>query len=413
MSMRIFRIQSLILFTILFVSNISHSQVTYSEFLNEEDIHRKTEMGLELWNVYLRSDMDSLKVVAVELLMDASEKENEFARAVGTRILGSHLYRSGKIDQGLEYMIASKEYFEKNEDFITSSELYNEVGHALLLKGEFDEAIVAYRKSIQYGKKSTDPTAEFNAELGMGKAFVALGDTNIGMEMILHYKDLALENKKYEAVADALASLGQIETDRNNTSLANDYYYQSLAYSKKSKSKIHLSHAYANMGILKYTNSDYDSSLYYFGESLNLRVKLNNIKGIIEGYYNLGDYFGGLDQLEKSVENFSKSREMSSKNGFIPDEIDAITEMIHIYKKMGDFNRVKSLTKDKERLLLKMEEQEGIDQEIIKSIDLNFSGNKNSEIIKEDEGIGWIGLTVFILIAGLVAFFVSERRRIS
>ncbi|MDA9299113.1 tetratricopeptide repeat protein [Crocinitomicaceae bacterium] len=170
--MRKIQIYSLLLFATFFISQSSCAQTSYSEFLSEDDIHRKTELGLELWNIYLRSDMDSVKVVAIELLMDASEKKNEFARAVGTRILGSHLFRSGKIDQGIKYMISSREYFERNEDYITSSEIYNEVGHALFLKGEFDEAIVSFRKSIQFGKKSTDPTAEFNGEMGMGRCHI-------------------------------------------------------------------------------------------------------------------------------------------------------------------------------------------------------------------------------------------------
>ncbi|NQY68382.1 MAG: hypothetical protein HRT72_11765, partial [Flavobacteriales bacterium] len=108
--MRNFRIYSLILFTQFFISQNSRAQISYSEFLNEDDIRHKAELGLELWNNYLRSDLDSVKVIAIELLMDASEKEDEFARAIGTRILGSHLFRSGNIDQGIEYLISSIGY---------------------------------------------------------------------------------------------------------------------------------------------------------------------------------------------------------------------------------------------------------------------------------------------------------------
>lgn len=357
--------------------------------------------------------MDSVKVIAVELLMDASENENDFARAVGTRILGSHLLRSGKIDQGLDYLMAAKDYFEKSEDFIIASELYADVGNALYLKSEYQEAIKAFDKSIQFGKKSTDPTAEFNGEIGLGRAYIALGDTSKGVEMLLSYKDLSLLNDKYEAAADAFALLGEVEAMRGDTTLSIEYFYRSLANSKKSNSKIHLSHSYANMGILKFFSMDFDSSLYYFNASLDLRIELNNVKAIIEGYFNLGDYYNGVNQPAEGIKFFSKSRELANKNGYNNDELDAITELIVGYQMMGDSVLAETLVKEKEVLELKIKEQAGIDDEIIKSIDLDFKGKKKGKVKKEEDGIGWKTLAVIILIAALIIFFFSERKRIS
>jgi tetratricopeptide (TPR) repeat protein len=411
--MRNFQIYSLILIALFFLSRSSRAQVGYSEFLNEDDVHRKAELGLSLWNEYLRSDLDSVKVVAIELLMDASEKEDEFARAVGTRILGSHLFRSGKIDQGIEYMISSREYFERNEDYITSSEIYNEVGHALFLKGEFDEAIVSFRKSIQFGKKSTDPTAEFSGEMGMGRCYISRGDTTIGLGIINNYRRLSLEHRKYEAVADALATLAQVADDGGNVTLANQYYFRSLSYSKKSKSKIHISHSYANMGILKFNNSDFDSSLYYFNASLKLRKELNNPKGIVEGFYNLGFFYASLEKYDLALENLITSRELANKNGFLADEIDAILDMIDVYSSIGDSTKMNVLVGEKLILQKQLESQKGLDDGVIDSIDLSFKGKSENPKEEADDGIGWKELTIGILILALAVFFWTERKRIN
>lgn len=364
-----------------------------------------------MWNQYLRSDIDSVKVVAIELLMDASEKEDEFARAIGTRILGSYLFRSGKIDQGIEYLILSQEYFEKNEDYITSSEIYNEVGHALFLKGQFDEAIASFRKSIQFGKKSTDPTAEFNGEMGMGRCYISKGDTAIGLGVINNYRRLSLEHGKYEAVADAMATLAQVADDGGNVTLADQYYFRSLSYSKKSKSKIHISHSYANMGILKFNNSDFDSSLYYFNASLKLRQELNSPKGIIEGFYNLGFFYASLEKYDLALENLITSRYLANKNGFLPDEIDAIMDMIDVYSSIGDSIKMNVLVREKTILQKQLENQKGLDDEIIDSIDLSFK--VKSEKKELNQGIGWKELTIGILILALAAFFWTERKRIN
>ncbi|MFT6245664.1 MAG: tetratricopeptide (TPR) repeat protein [Salibacteraceae bacterium] len=411
--MRKFQIYSLIVFATFFISRSLCAQTSYYEFLSEDDIHSKAELGLELWNIYLRSDMDSVKVVAIELLMDASEKEDEFARAVGTRILGTHLFRSGKIDKGIEYMISSREYFERNEDYITSSEIYNEVGHALFLKGQFDEAIVSFQKSIQFGKKSTDPTAEFSGEMGMGRCYISRGDTSIGLGIINNYRRLSLKHGKYEAVADALAKLAQVADDGGNVTLANQYYFRSLSYSKKSKSKIHISHSYANMGILKFNNSDFDSSLYYFNASLKLRKELNNPKGIIEGYYNLGFFYASLEKYDLALENLVTSRELASKNGFLYDEIDAITDMIDVYSSINDSTKMNVLIGEKLILEKQLKNQKGLDDEIINSIDLNFKVKSDKTKGEVNKGVGWKELTIGILILALTVFFWTERKRIN
>lgn len=411
--MRILYNRILIIFTLSLLSQNLCAQGSYSDFLNEDDIHRKAEMGLELWNEYLRSNQDSLKVIAVELLMDASEKEDEFARAVGTRILGSHLFRSGKIDQGLEYMISSREYFEKQEDYVTCSELYNEVGHALYLKGEYDEAIESYRTSIKLGKKSTDPTAEYNGEFGMGKAYIAKGDTNVGMNFIHNYKRLATQQRKYEASADALAYLAMIESAKGNENLSVEYYLRSLENSRKSKSKIHLSHSYANMGILKFGTGEMDSSLYYFEQSMDLRTELNNKKAMVEGLYNLGFFHVANGNQTKGIEYYIKSREIANMNGFISDEMDAITELIGIYESNEDSNNVTVLKEQLEELKIKLEEQKGVDEDVINSIDLEFEKKSKKKDNKDPGGIGWKELTIGLLVIGLIVLFLSERRRIS
>jgi len=401
------------MFAILFLSNGIQAQVTYSEFLNEENLHSKTEIGLELWNKYLRSDLDSLKVTAVELLMEASEQEDEFARAVGTRMLGSYLFRSDQIDQGLAYMISSREYFEKHEDYVTTSELYNEVGHALSLKAEYDEAIKSYEKSIELGKKSIDPTAEYNGEFGLGKAYIAIGDTSKGLNLIHNYKRLAIEQKKYEAAADALAYLGMLEFERNNFNLSNQYYFRSLSYSEKTNSPIHRSHAYANMGIVKFYAEEYDSSLYYLEKSMHLRKELNNPRGIVEGYINLGSYYAGTNQLDRAIDYYIKSKKLANSKGFIADEIFILEDMIEIHKELKDKEMIESLTGELSALQLIVEERQGLDQEIIKSIDLDFTQKKEKKKIVKDGGVGWKELTVAILILGLVVFFLSERKGIS
>jgi tetratricopeptide (TPR) repeat protein len=402
-----------VLFVLFFAIQSVQGQANYGNFLNETNIGRKAEIGLELWNYYLRANLDSLKITSVELLLSASQEESEFARAVGTRMLGSYMFKVGKLDQGLQYIMSSKEYFEKKEDHVITSELYNEVGHIMYLKGEYDEAIAAYKKSTQIGKRSIDPTAEYNGKLGMGKSHVAKGDTSVGITFIQEYKNRAVQDNKFEAAADAFSILGQIESEKGNVNLSNEYFLRSLAYSKRSESRIHLSHSYANTGILKFGMDQLDSSQYYFEKSLELRLELGNFKSIVEGYYNLGYFHTYTGDKEKGIDYFNKSRDLAAEKGFVSDEIDAINELILIYTEKKNIQLIEEMKRSKRMLEQELKEKEGLDEEIIGSIDLDFNSKKKEKAPQKQNSFvsGWKELTIAVLAIGLIVFFLSERRK--
>lgn len=163
------------------------SQNSYDDFKKEINIDRKAEICLELNYLYVRRDLDSLKIVGVELMLDAAETKNKFAEAVAEWMLGDFQIRTGLTESGLENLRKSLGYFEKQENYTLSSELYNTIGHALLIVGEYDEAKIAYETSLKQGGYSSDVTAAFNGELGLGHVYLALNDTVEALNLVIHY----------------------------------------------------------------------------------------------------------------------------------------------------------------------------------------------------------------------------------
>lgn len=396
---------------LLVITSIVRSQVSYNSFNQETDLNIKSEMGLELWNHYIRFNLDSLKIAAVDLLLLASEHEHEFGRAVGTRMLGSYLYRSGKIDQGLEYLAIAKKFFEQKEDYMIASEVYNEVGNALQLKGDFEKSKDAYRKSLRFGEQSPDPTAAFNGKLGLGKVYIALGDTNLGMSLIHSYKQLALQNQKYEAASDAFAYLAMIESARKNESLAQEYYLKSIDNSKKSESKVHLAHSFANLGILKFGLEEFDSSHYYFRESLRLREEMSAKRPIVESHYNLGFFYMERDSMDQAIQEFTISAELAERYNLIQDEIDALTELQSIYKgqtkdDLADQCEVRIKELEKKKL-----EMASAEEKELRELDLNFT--KENAKKEKSEGLSWVTFTIIVLALAVLLFFFLERKHFS
>ncbi|MCR9172934.1 MAG: hypothetical protein NXI10_10595 [bacterium] len=399
----------------LCVSSAIYSQDAYKKFQDQRDLNIKSEMGMELLHYYVRFNLDSLKIAAIDLLLDASEHKHDFARAVGTRMLGSYLCKAGNQKQGLEYLTIAKDYFEKKEDYVIVSEICNAMGHAHLREGAYKKAKEMYNLSLRMGEQSNDATAAFNAKLGLGRTYLQLGDTTTAMTILHQYKLASVENEKYEAAADVYALMAQIEGDRKNIGLSQEYYGQSIYYSKRSNSKSHLAHSYANEGIRKFMKEDYDSSLYFFEKSLELRLELKAVRPILEAYYNLGFFYTERDSLQRGVEHYEIGRKLAEKHKMWADLKDFLVELIAIYDKR-DNAVLKSVyvrrMKEVEEII---EARTNAREELPNGIDLDFTAKEVASGINIQEKKGGSGaLFILCAVVALVALFIFlERKRFS
>ena len=342
-------------------------------------------------------------------MLDAAESKNRFAEAVAEWMLGDYQIRVGATKNGLENLKYALNFFEKKEDYMLTSELYNNIGHGFLLLGEYDEAVLAYRESIKQGEFSTDETARFNGELGLGRAYVQLGDTALAMKLMSHYHDESIRFSKYEAASDALAYMGMIEYDRGNTEKAKGLYLKSMESSLKSNSLVHLSHAQTNQAIVYFTLGQLDSSLFYFKESLKLRKKLNNIRPIIESYFNLGNYYEEVNDTLEAKRYYLISRELSIEKHFIADQLDAVDALILMYNGNYDIDQLNLWQAEMDSLKNQLKTQKGVDDEIL---EYAFSAFPNTEagITKSNKTRGMFIVPLLIICIVLSYFIVKKKK---
>lgn len=407
----LYRLQKLITILVALVlgSYTVAQSYSYRSFEDEADLSRKSEIAIELWNDYLRNDLDSLKILSHQLLALSVEKNNPFSKAVGEFCLSSFVIRKGQFDKGISHMNNAIEYFGKQENYEMLSIAYNELGHAYFLQGKYTDAIKMYSSSIKHGEFSPDPTSEFNGKLGLGKTYCAIGDTLEGVKFLHQYKNEALKKLKFESVADAYAYLGEVELLRN-PSLAKSYFEKSIKFSIRSKSKAHLSHAYNNQAIIFFSLGNLDSSLIYFNRSLEIRMEMGHMKGIAESYNNLGFYFQELEDYPNAKSFYIKCVDHCRTNNFIRDELDALIELQTISQILNDKEFLGSVTQRIGELELLLEQSENGTIQELDEIE-KLAGKELRSTIEEKDtlGVGIISMIAASIL--LIILFVFKRRK--
>ena len=323
---------SIVLFVFFGFNTYAIGQKTFSSLLKERNNTKKAEIGLDLFYKYRTNHFDSLKFLAVNLLLDISGDNSDFPRAVGEMALGTYYVQNGKIKEGIINLTKAKEHFEKNGNLTQTSEVLMEIGNSHFVSGNFEQAIKVYLQSMKVGSRSPDKTLAYAAKMGLGQAYCALGDTSVGIFTILQFKDEVVQSKKYEAATNAFATLGMIEMDRGNMALSQEYYAKSIQFSKRTSSKQMVANAYTNQAILYFNLDKMDSSLIYFEKALRLRQRLNRTNDIIESYFNLASFYQETGDVDNALYYFGLSADMAKKGGFNVDEIDALMEMKSIFE---------------------------------------------------------------------------------
>lgn len=389
-----------------FTSFSQERNISFLNFKSEKNIQQKAKKALILWNEYLRSNLDSLKILGDELLIDAYEKNNLFAIAVGKRALGSYYIRNGKSEKGIAALKEARFYFEKIEDFELLTETLSEIGNAYNLDGEPKNAIEWYNKSLVAGKNSTDPTSSFLAEINIAKSYTDLNELEKAEEIIHHYISQTQKYNRKESEANAWTRLGIIAQMKGQSELAQKYYLKSKDLNLKAGSKIQASHGYNNLAIVCFELGNLDGALSFFKKALRLRLECNNWKAITESYFNIGELYLEQKEFSKALENYTLSLNIASKKGLLVEKLDAMYAIIQVYKTKKDFIKAYQLMEEYSELKSQLQEKDKL--EAIQSSEMDMilmeKEQKRNQIVRENElfeKINYQKLNMKLLIGGI------------
>lgn len=355
-----------VLIAFLFGANPSIAQSTYSEFISEDSIELKVELALNLWSNYSRNSIDSLKIISN--ILSSNPNLGDFGKGISLRSLGGYSIRSGDIEEGVEFLKDALYYFVETNADDQVSEVYNDLGNAYNLTGDYRTAAKYYSASLIQGKRASDVTASYNGMIGLGKVFYAIGDEELGMKLISIFLSKSLRDAKFESAANACAYMGMVYMSDDEPDLMKAYFKRSLIYAEDSESLSIISNAKNNQAILYFTEGKIDSALILFEDALELRVTYGQNKSIIESYFNLGGYYLETEDYELSEEYFNESLRLAEENNFLPDHLDALLSLEELYllQKMDGDERLSGLRVEIKRVGDLIKKNSKIDESIYK-----------------------------------------------
>jgi tetratricopeptide (TPR) repeat protein len=255
------------------------------------------------------------------LYRSSKNTHSRFGLAVSQRILGCYDVRTGKIQRGISFLKASKNYFLGQNDFEMICEVMNELGIAYFLQGDMETATSFFKASIDYGKESPIETNAFLAEVNLAKVYFEKGKIAEAKHLLIHYIQQALIFKKFESVSNAYSLLGEISLSLNHIKTASDYFDKQRAFATKSKNASYVTRAMNNQAISAFYQNQPEKALSIFQEVLERRKQENFPFNTFDAYFNLASFYHP-DRPQISLRYIDSCYHIAKKNNLLKQELE-------------------------------------------------------------------------------------------
>lgn len=406
--MRIF--VQLIVITSFFIYSQGFTQVTYTEFVRTSDVTKKMVQAHDLWEYYLLNNTDSLKQLAIETQEFGTKNNSEYLRIFAKRILGCYLVRKGDFTNGEKELKIALNYHRKNGDLANVTEELNELGISNFLKGDFHSAESFFMFSIKSGKESPDEKHAFLAKLNLAKTYDKLDLKEKAKATAIEYLEECKKLNKMESVASAYGLLSDLALNEKKIELSEEYLSKSLNASKSTNNNSLKAQIHSNFGAFYAAKEDFEKAKDHFKQALELRLKTNHRKGILEAYYNLGSVEYVENNFSAAETFYLKGLGLATEFNLFSDQIDFLEVLVEIQNEKKDKDKeieyyqqyIDVKSKQAEFLIKNKEEQANL-------IDY-FEENENnpkSEIVQQSNF--WsgflVGMSSLLVLLLIIRFF--------
>ncbi|MCF6351677.1 MAG: sensor histidine kinase [Cyclobacteriaceae bacterium] len=232
-------------------------------------------------------------------------------------------------------------------DSIGIAKCYNNMGNSQLFLGNNEEAVSAFYSAIKINKLLNNNKALIGNCINLAAYYLKQKELDLALKYYLEAKDqvaVANDPLRLPMIYLGLATiLANPKYKANDYRLAKKYYHKALEKYIAVQDSSRISAVYNNLGILLSNELKFDSSLYYYKQSLSLDKLLSDSNGQIVSHLNVGNIYMEQGNYGIALDYFTKGADLAID---FDDEVNyhhLITNILKCKIKLGELDQADSL----------------------------------------------------------------------
>ncbi|TFG05109.1 MAG: tetratricopeptide repeat protein [Promethearchaeota archaeon] len=198
-------------------------------------------------------------------------------------------------------------HFKKQLDRLGQASVLGVLGVLNFKKGAYEASIVNYEKAYNIYKELNQVEEQITCLIGIGNSLIKLNQFEEASDTFLECSELCSNNDDIYHLLDCLGNLIQINDSMENWDVVFELYKKSLEAFRQLDDSKGMITSYFNLGILKKKSNKYDESLTYFKLGTNIAIDSNYTELILKGLSYIGEAYFYLGNMKEAKNEFIKA----------------------------------------------------------------------------------------------------------
>jgi tetratricopeptide (TPR) repeat protein len=236
-----------------------------------------------------------------------------------------------------EYSLAEKnlttclKFFKKQKDRLGKTSVLGILGILYFKKGDYEKAIDYYEKAFAIYDELRQQNEKIMCLKGIGSSYLKLNKLNKAAEVLYNCCEVCSENNEIYSFLDCIGQLIQIYEKKEDSEILTELYQKALQAFEKINDKKGMITSYFNLGILNKRNQKYQNALVYFKKGTNVAIDSNYNELILKGLSYVGESLFYLGRIKEAKDEFIKALDLAKKMG----AKNAISQISILLKSFG------------------------------------------------------------------------------
>ncbi len=215
-------------------------------------------------------------------------------------------------DSEKNYLICLK-HFEKQKDKLGQASVYGIFGTLFFKKSEYSKSIEYYEKAYKIYEDLMQNQEKITCLKGIGNSLIKLNKLDEACDIFLDCSTICSDNNDIYNLLDCLGNLINIYETNEKWDVIFELYKKTLDAFKEINDSKGIITSYYNLGILEKKNDNMGEAVRYFKKGTNIAIDANYVELIIKGLSYVGETLFYLGEIKGAKNQFIKALHLANK----------------------------------------------------------------------------------------------------
>ncbi|MFW9999861.1 MAG: tetratricopeptide repeat protein [Candidatus Hodarchaeota archaeon] len=233
-------------------------------------------------------------------------------------------------DSEKNYLICLK-HFKKQKDRLGQAAVFGVLGTLYYKEGNYNKSIESYEKAYNIYEELRQVQEQITCLKGIGNSYIKLNQNDEACDIFLDCSAICSDNNDIYNLLDCLGNLIYIHETNENWDIVFEVYKKVLKAFKKINDNKGIITSYFNLGILQKKENNLEEAVRYFKKGTNQAIDTNFPEFIIKGLGYIGEVSFYMGRIKEAKNQFIRALHLAKKIG----ANNAIIQLKVLLKSLG------------------------------------------------------------------------------